>query len=674
MPIHEAGPRPDAAKELLGEGRTESVPPEAEAQDGGTSIDPPSDPNGESLDNSLPPPTADELLAALGHHAEDEHAPENAQPSLDALTSGGVMLAAPAGTRGGRKSKGKPNAILKVVVLSKGEALDTWGSRAVWDGPLPQTFTAKRNGKSWVWDNAHGRSVKVHTNERGQGGESVESWASAKKNADKVIVYAQAIDDVAIEKDAEANTLAPGRATHEEDAGDGATDRDAPDGRGPGAHTGQSHGQTTGGNGKTSGRDGREAHDPKEGHGDEEKRADSEVEDALEDIDDEQTDDFEEDLGIDPDDEDPENDDTTGRAGPRSDGNDPDGKLGTDTEIGGSGPGGEKARSDGHGEGSKDRDNRSGEETGSRDGKDEGSAEGMYGGEGTAEDKGVPSGNAFGWGLLGVPKWLKGAVELALIISDGDITGAAGDLVKDGVKQAAKRSVKATRKIMAKQARRAARRQVKKAVKEVAKNPKTAKAWAKASKAEKKAAQRKMYYEYQRKFFDEAQKKANKARTKAQAALKKNPADKAAKDTIAGADNIDEAAKVKPVAGRLPQNHEFAGKNFPDAEIPKKYRTSSGGKGLKFSDEGFPDFAPHAKQLPNGKTTVQIKYTGSRAADEAAANAEFGWKRTPDLYTWHHVEDGKSMMLVPTDLHDSVRHTGGVAVHKHNTGAATYGN
>lgn len=689
MPIHEAGPRPDAASELLGGGSTPNNDTAGmDAGDGGgtASGDPAGDPNGESLDNLLPPPTADELLAALGHHAEDQdNDHDGAESRFDTLTSGGggMMLAAPAGAGARRSNKNnskskKPNAVLKVVVLAKGEALDTWGSRAVWDGPLPQTFIATRNGRIWDWGgDEYGKSVKVQTNEQGQGGKPVESWASSKKNADKIIVYAQTIDGVTVDEDAEQNTLAPGHAAHEEDAGDGSTDRDRPDGRGPGDKTGASHGDTEGGKGDASGGGhgsrGHESVDPKDGEGSDDEQ-ENEVDADLDEAEDEETDDFEEDLGLDPEDKDQENDDTTGKPGPRGDGEDPDGRTGDDAAKHGTGPGGEKAKPGGYGEGSEDRDNRGGYETGSRDGKEEGSAEGMYGGEGDASDKGVPSGNSFGLGLLGVPQWLKGAVELTLILIDGDITGAAGDLVKDGVKQAAKRTVKATRKVLAKQARRAARRQVTKAAKEIAKNPKTAKAWAKASAAEKKAAKRKLYYEYQRKFFDEAQKRAKQAKKQAQGALKKNPTNQAAKDTIAGADNIDEAAKVKPVAGRLPQNHEFAGKNFPDAELPKKYRTSNGGKGLEFSDEGFPNFAPHAKQLPNGKTTVQIKYTGSRAADEAAANAQFGWKRTPDLYTWHHVEDGKSMMLVPTDLHDSVRHTGGVAVHKHNTGAAVYGN
>ena len=36
----------------------------------------------------------------------------------------------------------------------------------------------------------------------------------------------------------------------------------------------------------------------------------------------------------------------------------------------------------------------------------------------------------------------------------------------------------------------------------------------------------------------------------------------------------------------------------------------------------------------------------------------------PELswYTWHHVEDTETMLLVPRDLHETVRHTGGAAI------------
>jgi hypothetical protein len=72
--------------------------------------------------------------------------------------------------------------------------------------------------------------------------------------------------------------------------------------------------------------------------------------------------------------------------------------------------------------------------------------------------------------------------------------------------------------------------------------------------------------------------------------------------------------------------------------------------------------------LPNGKKTVRIELTGSRRADEALANQAAGFDRTPRGHTWHHVENEGTMMLVPTDLHHDVAHTGGRAAFKHRTG------
>jgi len=62
------------------------------------------------------------------------------------------------------------------------------------------------------------------------------------------------------------------------------------------------------------------------------------------------------------------------------------------------------------------------------------------------------------------------------------------------------------------------------------------------------------------------------------------------------------------------------------------------------------------------------EYTGSRGADFAAANAKAGLKETPEFFTWHHHEDGKTMLLVPRSLHEAIEHTGGVAAHKHTSG------
>lgn len=95
---------------------------------------------------------------------------------------------------------------------------------------------------------------------------------------------------------------------------------------------------------------------------------------------------------------------------------------------------------------------------------------------------------------------------------------------------------------------------------------------------------------------------------------------------------------------------------------------------MRFSKDGFPDLLPHAMTLPIGKKTVTVKLSGKTkgpTGDEALANAAAGFKRTPTGYTWHHHQDGKRMMLVPTDLHKEVKHTGGRARYREGTGDLT---
>lgn len=54
---------------------------------------------------------------------------------------------------------------------------------------------------------------------------------------------------------------------------------------------------------------------------------------------------------------------------------------------------------------------------------------------------------------------------------------------------------------------------------------------------------------------------------------------------------------------------------------------------------------------------------GDASSDfKKALEASKKYDKTPKGYTWHHVEDGKTLILIPTDLHDAVRHTGGAAL------------
>lgn len=52
--------------------------------------------------------------------------------------------------------------------------------------------------------------------------------------------------------------------------------------------------------------------------------------------------------------------------------------------------------------------------------------------------------------------------------------------------------------------------------------------------------------------------------------------------------------------------------------------------------------------------------TGDRRYDVYKANERSNLNKTPLGRSWHHVEDGRTMQLVPEDLHSAVPHSGGV--------------
>ena len=91
--------------------------------------------------------------------------------------------------------------------------------------------------------------------------------------------------------------------------------------------------------------------------------------------------------------------------------------------------------------------------------------------------------------------------------------------------------------------------------------------------------------------------------------------------------------------------------------------------GVRYTRAGYPVFSPYAE-----KTVVIDNLAGDRPADFAAANEAIGESRTPRGYVWHHVEDGRTLELVPKDLHEAVRHTGGVpAIKSHQVGQVAPG-
>jgi A nuclease of the HNH/ENDO VII superfamily with conserved WHH len=79
--------------------------------------------------------------------------------------------------------------------------------------------------------------------------------------------------------------------------------------------------------------------------------------------------------------------------------------------------------------------------------------------------------------------------------------------------------------------------------------------------------------------------------------------------------------------------------------------------GVKFTHDGYPDFGPYATH----QVKFQPRFRGD-ARDEARALSELGLTRTPRNHTWHHHQDTQTLQLVPTDLHDAIRHAGGASL------------
>ena len=85
--------------------------------------------------------------------------------------------------------------------------------------------------------------------------------------------------------------------------------------------------------------------------------------------------------------------------------------------------------------------------------------------------------------------------------------------------------------------------------------------------------------------------------------------------------------------------------------------TDLDGNTVLYNSNGYPDFSPYKMTQANDVAGM----TGVYSHDAALANAKDGFKSTPEGYVWHHVEDGKTMQLIPQDIHQHFPHTGGAS-------------
>ncbi|WP_428659621.1 HNH endonuclease [Runella sp.] len=155
------------------------------------------------------------------------------------------------------------------------------------------------------------------------------------------------------------------------------------------------------------------------------------------------------------------------------------------------------------------------------------------------------------------------------------------------------------------------------------------------------------------------------------------------------ADWTVDLSKVRKISGRFPINSQmYAGKKYSfdvntnpplqakyNSNVPTSIKARLDAlhakypNGVDFDEFGFARFEPYTLTINGKLAKVEVQTAGNRTADFSAADAIMGIDETYrqlNKLTWHHLEDTKTMILVPFDLHSAVKHTGGVGVLKND--------
>lgn len=102
---------------------------------------------------------------------------------------------------------------------------------------------------------------------------------------------------------------------------------------------------------------------------------------------------------------------------------------------------------------------------------------------------------------------------------------------------------------------------------------------------------------------------------------------------------------------------------LPDGSV--KY-TNKDGVSVVYNADGHPDFSSFATKR------VEIDgLVGDTYHDFIKANAEAGLPyggRSPPEFTWHHHQNGRTMELIPYEIHREFTHSGGASIIRNNGG------
>ncbi|MGR6545222.1 HNH endonuclease [Paenibacillus tundrae] len=135
-------------------------------------------------------------------------------------------------------------------------------------------------------------------------------------------------------------------------------------------------------------------------------------------------------------------------------------------------------------------------------------------------------------------------------------------------------------------------------------------------------------------------------------------------------DFTKEIMETKPMNSPVPKKWYNKGGTISIDENGTWTYTNKKGQSVSYPD-GYPDFSEYYHPTVE---PVEIKFASptNRPADYKAANLEAGLSKdsvppvtqsnkSPAGYTWHHHQDGKTMILVDEKVHAEFRHIGGVS-------------
>jgi len=133
--------------------------------------------------------------------------------------------------------------------------------------------------------------------------------------------------------------------------------------------------------------------------------------------------------------------------------------------------------------------------------------------------------------------------------------------------------------------------------------------------------------------------------------------------------DTDKTKKAKQTRRPRRPRTDLVETKYDEKEKSTAYTKEINGENVTviYNEKGYPDFEPHAHEEYH-PPPVKIEFSGDNYKDFKAANEKIGLTETPSGYTWHHIEDGESMILVPRSIHDSTMggfpHSGGAALER----------